>query len=273
MQELYWSKNFNIKQKTQEPFSQLQIPSHEPFYVRLNGRRFQAVSETLKAEKPFDEKFAKCLVACGKTILKSNLAPTLVFVASDEVNALFAYTVPFNLRVEKINSVLAGTASSAFSLNALKYFKRSLVVAFDSRIVMTTREKLWEYLAWRQRDAWRNHNNAYAYWLLRRLEHKPSEAAKKLKGLKTKDLHELLFSHGINLAKTPTWQRRGILIYKEPFQKRVKTQTITRLGIKESWNLLLFSTEEGQAFIQKVVEWAKTENGGTDITRINQAGN
>jgi tRNA(His) 5'-end guanylyltransferase len=265
MQESYWNNNHDVEQKPQEPFSQLQIPSHVPFYVRLNGRRFQAVSEALKAEKPFDKKFAKCLVACGKAIFQSNLAPTLVFVASDEVNALFAYTAPFNLRVEKINSVLASTASSAFSLSALKYFNKPLVVAFDSRIVMTTRERPWEYLAWRQRDAWRNHNNAYAYWLLRRLGHKPSEAAKKLKGLKTRDLHELLFRHGINLAKTPTWQRRGILICREPFQKRVKTQTVTRWRVKESWNLPLFSTEEGQALIQQVLEWAKPKNRGKHI--------
>ncbi|MFB0566970.1 MAG: tRNA(His) guanylyltransferase Thg1 family protein [Candidatus Bathyarchaeia archaeon] len=265
MQELYWNKNLNIKQKPQEPFSQLQIPSHVPFYVRLNGRRFQAVSEALKAEKPFDEKFTKCIVACGKAIFQSNLAPTLVFVASYEVNALFAYSAPFNSRVEKINSVLASTASSAFSLSASKYFNKFLIVAIDSRIVITTRERLWEYLAWRQIDAWRNHNNAYAYWLLRRLGHRPSEAAKKLKGLKTRDLHELLFHHGINLAKTPIWQRRGILIYREPFQKRVRTQTITRWRIKESWDLPPFSTEEGEALIQQVVEWAKPENRGTVV--------
>jgi len=265
MQGLYWNNNGSVKQKPQEPYSQLQIPSHVPSYVRLNGSRFKAVSEALKTEKPFDEKFAKCLVASGKAIFQSNLAPTLVFVASDEVNALFAYTAPFNLRVEKINSVLASTASSAFTLNALRHFNKSLIVAFDSRIAMTTRERPWEYLAWRQRDAWRNHNNAYAYWQLRRLGHKPSEATKRLKGLKTKDLHELLFRHGINLAKTPIWQRRGILIYREPFQKRVKTQTTTRWRIKESWKLPLFSTEEGQALIQQVVEWAKPENRGTDI--------
>jgi tRNA(His) 5'-end guanylyltransferase len=259
-QELYWNNNLHVEQKPQEPFSQLQIPSGVPFYVRLNGRRFQAVSEALKAKKPFDEKFATCLVACGKAVFQSNLAPTLIFVVSDEVNVLFTYTTPFNLRVEKIDSVLASTVSSAFSLNALRYFDKSLVVAFDSRIVMTSKERLWEYLAWRQRDAWRNHNNAYAYWLLRRLGHKPSEVAKKLKGLKTEDLHELLFRHGINLAKTPAWQRKGILIYRQPIQKRVKTQTVTRWQIKENWNLPLFSTEKGQALIQQITDWAKPEN-------------
>jgi len=264
MQESYWNKT-STSHLSQEPFSKLQIPAHMPFYVRLNGRRFQAVSEKLDAEKPFDEKFAKCLVACGKAIFQSNLAPTLVFVASDEVNVLFAYTAPFNLRVEKIDSVLASTASSAFALNALKHFNKSLIVAFDSRIVMTSKEKLWEYLAWRQQDAWRNHNNAYAYWLLRRLGHKPSEAAKKLKGLKTKDLHELLFSHGINLAKTPTWQRRGILIYREPFKKRMKNLAVTRWRIKEEWNLPLFSTKEGQTLIEQITEWAKPKCRGTSF--------
>jgi len=259
-------KNFNsFKQRFQEPFSQLQIPSHLPFYVRLNGRRFRAVSDTLRAEKPFDKKFAKCLAACGKAMFQTNLTPTLVFVASDEINILFTHVAPFNLRIEKINSILASTASSAFTLNALKHFNKSPIVAFDSRVTMTSKEKLWQYLAWRQNDAWRNHNNAYAYWLLRRLGHKPSEAAEKLKGLKTKDLHELLFRHGINLAKTPAWQRRGILIYREPYQKRTKTQTVIRRRIKENWEPPLFSTNEGQTLIQQIVEWAKPKEEATNI--------
>jgi tRNA(His) 5'-end guanylyltransferase len=247
--------------KFQEAFSQLRVPSGLPFFVRLDGRRFRAVAEALRAEKPFDERFARCLTAAAKAIFKSDLTPTLVYVASDELNVLFVYTAPFNLRVEKIDSVLASTASSAFSLSALKHFDKALTVAFDSRIVVIPKEKLWQYLAQRQKDLWRNHNNAYAYWLLRQKGYTPARAAEKLKKLKTKDIHQLLHRHGVNLAKTLAWQRRGILIYKEPYQKQTQTGkttvTTTRRRLKENWNPPQFTTPQGQALIQQVINWVK----------------
>ena len=257
MPESYSNDPLNPIQTKSEVFSKLQIPPDTTFFVRLNGRRFQAVSEKLKTEKPFDKKFAKCLVKSGKAIFQENLSPALIYVASDEVNVFFAYGAPFNRRVEKINSVLAGIASSAFSLNALKLFNKPLTVAFDSRIIIAPREMSVEYLTWRQLDAWRNHNNAYAYWLLRKLGYKPKEAAKKLKGLKTEELHQLLFQHGVNLAKTPAWQRRGILIHRHPYQKQLENHTVTRWRVVENWNLPVFSSTEGKVFIQQVMEWTK----------------
>lgn len=243
-----------------EIFSQLQIPPDTPFFVRLDGRRFQAVSEKIGAEKPFDEGFAKCLTAAAVAVFQ-DFQPALVYVASDEINVLFLCTAPFRRRVEKIDSVLAGFASSAFSLSVLRIFRKNLAVAFDSRIVVSSSENIPEYLSWRQLEAWRNHNNAYAYWLLRKRGHKPSEAAEMLKGLKTRELHELLFRHGVNLARTPAWQRRGMLIYREPYQKHVGKQAVTRRRILENWDLPLFSSKEGQTLIQRVLEWAKPSGG------------
>jgi len=139
-------------------------------------------------------------------------------------------------------------------------------VAFDSRIIITPAEKNVEYLTWRQQDAWRNHNNAYAYWLLRKLRHKPKHAAKILKGLKTEELHQLLFKHGVNLARTPAWQRRGVLMYRCRFQKQHGTQTVTRWRVVENWNLPVFSSEEGKTLIQKAIEWAKPHRN-TEVYR------
>jgi len=263
MRGSYWNKGFNHSKH--EIFSQLCIPPDIPFFVRLDGRRFQAVSETIGTEKPFDEKFAKCLVASTKAMFQSGFSPSLAYVASDEINLLFLYTAPFRRRVEKINSILAGTASSAFSLSTLTLFDKTSIAAFDARIIVSSLDKIEEYLAWRQGDAWRNHNNAYAYWLLRKTGYIPSEAAKMLKGLKTEGLHDLLFSHGINLAQTPAWQRRGILIYREPYKKQVENRMVTRRRIRENWNLPLFTSKEGKVLIQQVLEWAKPVAEGGEV--------
>jgi len=257
MPESYWNEALNTNEVKNEIFSQLQVPSETPFFVRLDGRRFQAVAEKLHVDKPFDQTFAKCLVAAGKALFKDSLNPALIYVASDEINVLFVYTAPFNGRVEKINSVLTGIVSSAFSLCALRSFKKSLTASFDSRIVVATREKLVGYLIWRQQDAWRNHNNAYAYWMLRKLGHKSSEAATMLKGWKSEKLHEFLFRQGVNLAKTPAWQRRGILIYRQPYQKRLVNVVVTRWRTKEKRHLPMFTSQEGKDLIQNILEWAK----------------
>jgi len=117
--------------------------------------------------------------------------------------------VPYSGRVEKIDSVIPSLVSATFTLRLQKTFGKTDNVAFDSRVVIVPSENaVMNYLAWRQTNAWRNHNNAYAYWLFRKMGYKPLEAAKKLKGMKTEEIHETLFRHGINLAETPAWQRR-----------------------------------------------------------------
>jgi len=245
-----WSKH--------EIFSRTYIPPETPFFVRLDGWKFRKLSETLKAEKPFDKKFAKSLVSSGKILFKKGFNPALIYVASDELNVLFLNAAPFRRRIEKINSVLASLISSAFSLNLQKFFNEKHVTAFDSRIIVaSTEEKIMEYLAWRQINSWRNHNNAYAYWIFRKMGYKPAEISKKLKGLKTEELHEIMFRQGVNLAKTPQWQRRGILIYKQPFLKKAKNHPVTRWKVEEHWKLPLFTSREGVKLIQQILEWTR----------------
>lgn len=95
---------------------------------------------------------------------------------------------------------------------------------------------------------------AYAYWIFREMGYKPVEISKKLKGLKTEELHEIVFGQGVNLAKTPQWQRRGIFIYKHPFLKKTKNHLVTRWKLEENWNLPLFTSREGVKLIQQILE-------------------
>jgi len=248
--------DFHPEYSDYEVYSRIQVPPETPFFVRLDGWRFKAVSEKLGAKKPFDKRFAECLVHSAKTLFQNNLNPKLVYIVSDELNAFFRDAVPFRRRVEKINSVLSSSASAAFALRARELFGKEVNVAFDSRVVVLPLERTISYLIWRQQNGWRNHNNAYAYWLHRKIGYKPSEIAKILEGLKTRDLHELLFRHGINLSETPVWQRRGILVYKEPYHRKAGKQLVTRWRIKEEWELPQFSSPEGRKLIETVLNYA-----------------
>ncbi|MEM3770127.1 MAG: tRNA(His) guanylyltransferase Thg1 family protein [Candidatus Bathyarchaeia archaeon] len=157
-----WPKN--------EILSKTSVPPETPFFVRLDGWRFRELAEDVGAEKPFDERFARCLVNSCKVLFEKGFSQTLVYVVSDELNILFDGKAPFNGRIEKIDSVISSLVSAMFSLEVQKFFDKKVFVAFDSRVtVAQNNEKIVEYLAWRQTNAWRNHNNAYAYWLFRKM--------------------------------------------------------------------------------------------------------
>ena len=186
---------------------------------------------------------------------ETGFSPALIYVASDELNVLFLDATPFRGRAEKIDSVIAGLVSSAFTLSLQKFFKKENVAAFDSRIiVISDDQKIIEYLAWRQMNTWRNHNNGYACWVLRKLMYSPSEVSKKLKGLKTEELHEIAFRQGVNLARTPQWQRRGILVRKQPFLRKIRNHVATRWKIREDWNLPLFTSTRGAELIKQILD-------------------
>jgi hypothetical protein len=61
----------------------------------------------------------------------------------------------------------------------------------------------------------------------------------------------------VNLMKTSTWQRREILIYRQPYQKRLRDTEIRRWRIEENWNLPSFSSAEGNYLIQRIIDWAR----------------
>lgn len=128
--------------------------------------------------------------------------------------------------MRKFNSILAGTASAAFSLEL------GQVAAFDCRLVPLPRlERVQDYFLWRQEDAHRNALNAHCYWMLRKEGMGVNEAAEMLKGKSVSFKNELLFSHGINFDKLPSWQKRGIGAYWADVEK-VGYNPITKQEVK-----------------------------------------
>jgi len=68
-------------------------------------------------------------------------------------------------------------------------------------------------------DAHRNCLNGHCYWTLRRQGLDAAAAHAKLNGLSVADRNEFLFREaGINFNNLPTWQRRGIGVYKEEIE-------------------------------------------------------
>jgi tRNA(His) 5'-end guanylyltransferase len=140
--------------------------------------------------------------------------PRLCYIFSDELNFLFLEPTIF-WRIEKIDSVFAGVLSSQFSALV------GAPAAFDCRVIPVGRDNVLPYLRWRQAECWRNHNNAWAQkTMIEKAGLGPRNADQRLGGLKAPDLSKLCEVYGIDLDRTPVWQRRGILLYTETYHRQ-----------------------------------------------------
>ncbi len=242
--------------KERELYADLRV--FPPFAVRIDGRGFRRALDALGFKKPYDERFAHAMADSAESLFRdSGMNPLLAFTFSDEVSFFF-YDIPYNSRIEKIDSVIPGYFSSALTID----LDLENPVAFDSRVILLGKEDIYRYLLWRQAETWRNHVSSYGYYTLLKSGMNENEAAERLKNMKASDVHELVFRYGINLAETPVWQRCGILIYRETYEKtgydpikkvEVKAQ---RTKIIQEWDTPIFKTEEGRKLIDRLVSEA-----------------
>src|SRR5512136_106918 len=226
-----------------------------PIFVRLDGRAFHRLAKDLSLERPFDEGFSRAMAGVSsRPLTESGLSPLFAFTFSVEISLYFP-ALPFRGRVEKIDSVLASFAASCLTLA----LSPGHPLAFDARVIIASPGYAREYLAGRQREAWRNHLNAYCQEALTMEGMKPTEVARRLSGMRGEELHEFMFSRGVNLAKTPAWQRRGVLVYRRGEEragynpvKGESVETIRRVPTVDR-DLPVFTSPEGQAYLDGIL--------------------
>ena len=115
-----------------------------------------------------------------------------------------------------------------------------------------------DYFRWRQEDAHRNALNAHCYWLLRKNGASVSEATSALEGKSVAYKNELLFQNGINFNELPSWQKRGVGLYWDTFEKTGhnpisgKDVVTTRRGIKADYDIPL--GDDYAAFLEKFLK-------------------
>ncbi|HOW14095.1 tRNA(His) guanylyltransferase Thg1 family protein [Methanosarcina sp.] len=226
-----------------------------PVVLRADGRNFKNTLSGLGFEKPYDITFARAMADTAELFIKkSGLSPLFAYTFSDEISFLFT-DLPFDGRVEKIDSVVASFLGSALTIK----LRLEAPIAFDSRLVALQKEEISEYFHWRQLEAWRNFVSSWGYYALRNEGVGKDEAARYLKGKKEWEIHEMLFERGINLAALPSWQRRGIIISKDEceisgfnpiYGREVKSM---RRKITQNWEIPKFKSEEGITLLEKLI--------------------
>jgi tRNA(His) guanylyltransferase len=184
--------------------------------ARLDGRSFTKLTkEVHQFNAPYDDRFRDYMLETVEHLMNCGLKVIYGYTQSDEISLLFDLEADtFNRKLRKLNSVLAGEASAKFSLLL------GDLACFDCRICeLPNVEQVINYFRWRQEDAHRNSLNSHGYWCLRRDGKSARQATSLMEGLSVAQKNELLFEHGINFNDLPSWQKRGVGMYWEDYQK------------------------------------------------------
>jgi len=204
------------KMRVFETASDLCVLPSTYIVARLDGRSFTRLT---KKEQdfavPFDSRFRDLMVDTTESLMDCGFQVIYGYTESDEISLLFALDEnSFGRKLRKINSTLAGEASAFFSL-AL-----GTRATFDCRVSqLPTVNLVLDYFRWRNEDAARNSLTAYCYWTLRESGLSANKATSRLLGLTVSDKNELLFQFGINFNEIANWQKRGVGLYWEQFEK------------------------------------------------------
>ena len=198
--------------------------------ARLDGRSFTKLTKEVHEFKaPYDPKFRDYMVATIEHLMQCGFNITYAYTQSDEISLLFSLEeMSFHRKLRKINSVLAGEASSKFSLLL------GSPACFDCRVSeLPNRSLVVDYFRWRNEDANRNALNAHCYWILRGEGLSGAEASSRLSGVSVSDKNELLFQHGISFNELPNWQKRGVGLYWETYEKEATNRKTQKLVLAE----------------------------------------
>ena len=230
--------------KDYEVYSSLKVPKNSKVIMRLDGRAFHKLASDLNLVKPYDKNFYRVMSQVCEDLFKE-FSPLFAYTFSDEISLLFD-TLPFDGRIEKLDSVIASFTSSSFVLHYNADFRKP--PAFDSRVVPINDNDILKYFKWRQDESWSNCVNSHGISYLKK-KYSNTDANDKIKGMKLNEIHELLFQNGINLNDIETYKKRGIGIYKKNkkvkgFNKKEnKNQISYRNYVYTDWELPMFNEE------------------------------
>ena len=208
--------------------------------ARIDGRNFTRLTRDVhKFEAPFDDRFRDLMLDTTDHLMNCGFNVILGYTQSDEISLLFhPEETAFGRKIRKYNSILAGEASAKFSLLL------GDMACFDCRICEFPNEQLViDYFRWRNEDAHRNALNSYCYWILRKQNCSPVDAAAIIKGYSVAQKNEFLFQNQINFNDIPLWQKRGTGLYWETYEKQGlnpktgKTELAKRRRIKRDLDL------------------------------------
>lgn len=242
--------DFEQEMRSRDYFHSLRFLPGAWIILRVDGHGFSRLTET-RYEKPFGFGFHGFMVQTTQGLLEQ-LGGLYAYTESDEISLLLPRDWElFDRELEKTVSLSAGLASATFSLaSGVAHFdSRAWLGAYDVDVI--------DYFRWRQADATRCALNGWCYWTLRKAGKSVADATATLKQQTAAFKNELLFQHGVNFNDVPVWQRRGVGLCWESYEKEGynpklnQRVTARRRRIKVDRELPM--KEEYGRFIQRIL--------------------
>lgn len=206
--------SLDARMRELEYFHGIRLPLGMWAVIRVDGRSFSRFTAQAEFNKPFDERFSGYMRETAAALL-DGLHGIYAYTESDEISVLFKRSWDiFDRELEKLISISASMAASKFT-QLTGFF-----VQFDSRVwISASEEDVIDYFRWRQTDATRCAINGICYWTLRKEGKAVKETTELLDSLNFAAKNELLFQRGINFNEFPAWQKRGVGLYWEDYEK------------------------------------------------------
>jgi tRNA(His) guanylyltransferase len=228
--------------------------------ARIDGRNFTRLTKDVhKFEAPYDERFRDMMIETTAHLMNCGFKTIYGYTQSDEISLLFDPAITtFHRKTRKYNSILAGEASAKFSLLL------NDLACFDCRISeLPNVDLVVDYFRWRNEDAHRNALNAHCYWLLRKESQSVAQATGALNKLSVAEKNELLWQRGINFNNLPLWQRRGIGLYRQSYQKSgtnpLNGETVSTMRRQLKTDLELPMRGDYGSFVRTLIEETLSE--------------
>lgn len=196
-----------------EVFQTLAVPSGYPFFIRLDGRGFTALTNE-HFNKPFDQHFHSAMCFTTESLV-TEFGAVLGYTHSDEISLMFpARYDQFNCRVEKLVSLTAAWASVAFNNATLDGFG-----VFDARVICCPDSEFVEdYMSWRHGDGLRNSLSTALFWNLVDAGYTTGGATSYMNGLSERSRREK-YAERTNGEPLASWKRVGKLIGWNPVKR------------------------------------------------------
>lgn len=245
------------RMKGYEGVSRTRLVPKTPVMIRLDGKAFHTYTRGLN--RPWDDRFHLCMWDTARQLCDAVAGCQVAYVQSDEITLLLVDYASlktqgyFDYEVQKLASVTAGIASSAFCMATAKHlpekFEKSVSLgkgpSFDSRCWNLPQRDVVNCFLWRQQDCSRN-----SISMLAQAHFSPSRLH-KVNSSGMQDL--LMLEKGINWNDCPVPQKRGVCVTRQVYEKTVEGKTVVRSRWEVDENIPIFSTPEGRAYLDKFV--------------------
>lgn len=206
---------FGNRMKEYEKAYKVSLPKCMPIMIRIDGKAFHTYTKGMT--KPFDEDLTDAFWETCKYLAKNIMGCKIVYHQSDEISLLLTnydkLTTQswFDNSLQKMASIAASMATAKFNEEMRKKYPEKPFAMFDARVWVLPQDEVCNAFLWRQQDATKNSISMVA---------QANFPHKQLQGLNGKQMQDKLkLEKNINWNELPIWQKRGVCITKQYYEK------------------------------------------------------